>query len=65
MTKLDENKDTSEAKVEDEIEITPAMIEAGVSGLYRFNRERDIAEDAVASIFLEMWRARVNPGYSR
>ncbi len=55
MTKLDENKETSKAKAEDEIEITPAMIEAGVK-VYRLGWA-DEPEDGVKCIFLDMWEA--------
>ena len=42
----------------DEIEVTPEMIEAGLSELMSFNRERDIYEEKVRSIYLAMARAR-------
>ena len=40
------------------VEITPEMIEAGAERLLCFSRERDLEEEAVREIFLEMWRAR-------
>jgi hypothetical protein len=43
---------------EAEIEITPAMIEAGVSRLLEYSPEGDIEEEAAREIFLAMWRAR-------
>jgi hypothetical protein len=50
--------DASEAGAP-EIEITPAMIEAGISPLYRFNRNRDERE-AVAEIYRAMELAKRN-----
>ena len=41
-----------------EIEITPAMIEAGLSPLFRFHRETHIAEETVAEIYTVMTKAR-------
>ena len=42
----------------DEVKITPEMIEAGLSPLFRFHRERDLAEEVVAEIFAAMTKAR-------
>ena len=41
-----------------EIEITPAMIEAGLSPLFRFDRERGSDEDTLKEIFRAMSAAR-------
>jgi hypothetical protein len=40
------------------IEITPAMIDAGVVRLLRYSPEGDIDEEAVKEIFLAMLAAR-------
>ena len=39
---------------EAEIEITPEMMEAGLIWLHSYNREADIPEEIVTSIFREM-----------
>lgn len=41
-----------------EIEVTPAMIEAGVTVLTFFDRQRDRGSDLVSDVFQAMWRAR-------
>jgi hypothetical protein len=56
MTKLGENKYASEAEAEDEIEITPAMIEAGISELSRYNPDYESKDEAVARIYEAMFR---------
>lgn len=43
---------------EPEIEITEAMIEAGLGPLLRFSRERDLPEESVVEIFRAMLFAR-------
>lgn len=40
-----------------DIEVTPAMIEAGLAELYGFDRETCIAEEAVVAIFRKMMAA--------
>ena len=42
------------ALTEDEIEITPEMIEAGVEILYAYDRESAIAEETIVAIYLAM-----------
>ena len=42
-----------------EIEITPAMIEAGLHHLLTFSREADIYEWKVRDLYLDMERARL------
>lgn len=42
---------------EDEIKVTPEMIEAGLPHLYRYHPDRGVdAEDSVKAIFVEMYR---------
>jgi hypothetical protein len=43
-----------------EIEITPAMIEAGINELVGFNRDFDSERSIVCHIYLAMERARLN-----
>jgi len=40
----------------DELEITEAMIEAGLLHLYRYSPERSLAEETVAEMFRAMSR---------
>ena len=56
MTELGENRDTFEAEAEDEIEITSAMIEAGISELSRYNPDYESKDEAVARIYEAMFR---------
>jgi hypothetical protein len=49
----------------DEIEVTPAMIEAGLEWLYGYDRNADIAEETVEEIFKSMvLAARMDRGFS-
>jgi hypothetical protein len=42
-----------------EIEITPAMIEAGATHLYRYHRDRGVDDDTTLEhIYRSMWMAR-------
>jgi hypothetical protein len=59
ITEASPKSDDWSATVNEEIEITQAMIEAVVMPFWRFNRERDLAEETVSEIFLAMWQARV------
>jgi hypothetical protein len=44
---------------EDEIEVTPEMIEAGLTYLYRYHPEKGLNdEDTVAAIYREMYARR-------
>ena len=41
-----------------EFEITPAMVEAGLSALYEWDERTESDEHGMKSIFLAMWAAR-------
>ena len=43
---------------EPDFEVTPAMIQAGVTRLLEYSPETDIEEEAAREIFLAMWLAR-------
>ena len=43
---------------EDEIEVTPEMIEAGLGELLDFSREADVYEDRVCAIYKAMFSIR-------
>jgi hypothetical protein len=45
---------------ETEIEVTPEMIEAGLSELLTFSRARDVYEDKVCEIYRAMVRASLS-----
>lgn len=51
----------SETKNEDEIEVTPEMIEAGVTELVGYNDDFESAEDAIRRIWQAMWQERPRP----
>ena len=39
---------------EDEIEVTPVMIEAGLPYLYRFDQERSVEENLISELYRAM-----------
>ena len=47
---------------ENEIEITPEMVEAGVSEFVKFDRRFDDEEDAVGNIYIAMEKVRIKAG---
>lgn len=49
--------EAEEASGAPEVEVTPAMIEAGLPHLLRFHRETDDDESVVRQIFLSMFQA--------
>jgi hypothetical protein len=58
---LDKPGDRPTHKAEDEIEVTPAMIEAGVDVFYDYDMlgpGNEELRDAVRKCFLAMWRER-------
>ena len=51
---------TSNNQLNDEIEITPAMLAAGVTVFFGFDERFESASDCVADIFRAMFRVKVN-----
>lgn len=67
MTELDKNKEASKANAENEIEITPAMIEAGAEALSFIDLDRlffrsdpEISQEVVCAIYVAM--AKISAG---
>jgi hypothetical protein len=52
-----ESGSTGAPDSKNEIEITPVMIEAGLSGLFSYDPKTDIPEEAVTAIFIAMVKA--------
>lgn len=57
LTERSAMTDDSTGQAGAEIEITPAMIEAGVAVLWRYNPNDDVASDAVREIIDTVFRA--------